>query len=608
MGRDRVLRIVGRWLLLMVILGSTLGLVAQENATLPGELHGDSTKDELRRLLLEDQTAIEAPRPGPFTYMYDAGRHVTELFFSWLSGHFTNIGGWVAQVVTYGTRILLVVLSIALVVLTVRHLRRQQGSAMPKIVGSPEQPRPERLGVEHWRRELLARLEAQDGAGALKALWWWWACVLEARDVDPSWTTRELLQATGRRDLRPVGRHFDFLAYGTDRVSVAEVRGLWGEGAGFRATGRARGGFVSRIRWIIMVGTLVGAFFWALSSVSSHAASSMLSRGADGWHGVRVAMGLWDLEPVLKKAPWQEALEPEQEDAEPGVLVLTFPWQKPMQADEKQALHRFLRRGGTVIVGYSGGAATPSEFQVLELLGMGELQRLRDGPPLSPMAWWRYRTERWSPEALDGGAALELAAFDYAPEPPKDAQIQYRLRTEVDKALVYEYPWLGGRVVVVPAALWSNSELLNADNLALLEELVARFDGRPWWVDEYHHGLVRADLVRESAANISWDAFMVHLGVIYCLVVWALGRRFGPVWKEPMVRLGSTAEFLENLGGLHHRLGHHREAARHMAERVAELYPQPEVELPRPEDVDNGEDLLRFARELSRFQRYSKPS
>jgi hypothetical protein len=67
-----------------------------------------------------------------------------------------------------------------------------------------------------------------DGApdAALAALWWWLATALVGSGADPSWTSRQLLERTGRRDLRRLVGRLDALAYGPVPPGMDAIRHL----------------------------------------------------------------------------------------------------------------------------------------------------------------------------------------------------------------------------------------------------------------------------------------------------------------------------------------------------------------------------------------------
>jgi hypothetical protein len=77
-----------------------------------------------------------------------------------------------------------------------------------------------------WRAEVEARLGLRQMDAALEAVWWWFACSLTERAVDPAWTSRELLEAAERGDLRPQAATLDRMIYGPTRPGPHEVRHL----------------------------------------------------------------------------------------------------------------------------------------------------------------------------------------------------------------------------------------------------------------------------------------------------------------------------------------------------------------------------------------------
>jgi hypothetical protein len=121
---------------------------------------------------------------------------------------------------------------IALVVLfavVVRLLAARRGRGRP----AQEAPQPARVSAPApardaaaWRAELERLLAAGEVAAALEAAWWWLARALLGERVDPSFTGRELVERSGRRDLLPLIRRFDVLAYGPRRPEPEEVRGF----------------------------------------------------------------------------------------------------------------------------------------------------------------------------------------------------------------------------------------------------------------------------------------------------------------------------------------------------------------------------------------------
>ena len=159
---------------------------------------------------------------------------------------------------------------------------------------------------------------------------------------------------------------------------------------------------------------------------------------------------------------------------------------------------------------------------------------------------------------------------------------------------------------LLPADLLANAWLGEAGNVDLLESLSGWLDGG-WSFDEYHHGLVAPEAAAAaSSSRFAWDLFVVHLALIYLLGFAAVGRRFGPVWREAPVASGSASSFLRGLGALHRKMAHHREAASLLIERARTYVPglQLDEELERrAAEVTGDRQLVALARDVARAQR-----
>ena len=342
---------------------------------------------------------------------------------------------------------------------------------------------------------------------------------------------------------------------------------------------------------VVLTGILLGGGEGAVSSV--------LSRDARGWlaaHRYLVGRGT---EVRVRDRPLTTGIDS-------SVLVLAFPWQHAITDGETEALGDFLRRGGTVLLAYSGEIGHFREEQVLEALQLLSSE-VRSAPPLSPLSWWRHHGETWNLEPAEewaGWPHLAVSAYRGAPEAPPAARILYRLPS--GPALIFDYPLHRGRVVVLPAEVLANAWLGEAGNVDFLESLRGWLVG-DWSFDEYHHGLVAVDRVdAESSTRFAWDLFVGHLALIYLLGFVALGRRFGPVWREAPVASGSATSFLRGLGALHRQMAHHTEAAGLLVERVRSYFPglSLDVEIDRrAAEVASDQDLVGLARDVARAQR-----
>jgi hypothetical protein len=156
-------------------------------------------------------------------------------------------------------------------------------------------------------------------------------------------------------------------------------------------------------------------------------------------------------------------------------------------------------------------------------------------------------------------------------------------------------------VFVLPAAAFSNARLGHPGNADFLESLALAL-GPEWAFDEMHHGLLPAAPPEETKAALrAMDAFLLQLAFVYALAVLAVSRRFGPAWDDPPAVTGSTVSFLRGVGALHHRHGHHREAAALLLARSRQLDPRL-VFSPDDVDVAGGAALLTLARDIGRAQ------
>jgi hypothetical protein len=334
-------------------------------------------------------------------------------------------------------------------------------------------------------------------------------------------------------------------------------------------------------------------------SLPGEARGSVLSRGPGGWLAARKYLEAQGARVKLLDGP----LDSFQEG---GVLVVAFPWQGGVSAEAGDHLEQHLRRGGDLVLAYSGEAANPGELVALEGLGL-PLQEVRK-VVLNPVRWRKFAREEWDlqPTKTIAGETepVRVWAPRWAPrwdgKLPKGAQVL--LRSPRGPAAVM-LPRYRGRIWILPADAFANARLTNPGNADLLETLRQRLGDR-WTFDEYHHGLAGRRAVEAAEMGRTLDLILLHLAVLYVVALLTLSRRFGPAWSEPPVVTGSAGSFLLGLGALHHRLGHHAEAARRLLERTREL----DRNLVLPDDFDRRaanagpRELVELARELARLR------
>ncbi|HEX4495855.1 MAG TPA: DUF4350 domain-containing protein [Thermoanaerobaculia bacterium] len=328
----------------------------------------------------------------------------------------------------------------------------------------------------------------------------------------------------------------------------------------------------------------------------TEARGSTLTRGPNGWLAARRYLEARGARAATLGAPL-ESFEGG------GVLVTAFPWQEGISAEAAAALEDHLRRGGDLVLAYSGLWGNPGELVTLEGLGL-PLQEVRKAP-LDPVRWRGFARREWDLQpasGVRGAAPVRVWAPRWRPELPKEASVLFR--TPRGGAAIAVLPRYRGRIVLLPADALANARLANPGNAGLLETL-RRDLGDSWTFDEYHHGLIAGSGLETAPFGRTLDLILIHLALLYLAAIWTLSRRFGPAWDEATVVTGSTGAFLLGLGALHHRWGHHHEAAGRLLERVREL--DPGLDLPAGFDaraaLAGPRELVALAAEVAALRR-----
>jgi hypothetical protein len=309
---------------------------------------------------------------------------------------------------------------------------------------------------------------------------------------------------------------------------------------------------------VLALGLGIAALAWG----QDEARGSVLSRGPGGWLAARRYLEARGVRVRLLDQPLGQL-------AGGGVLVTAFPWQQGFSPDAGEAFEEHLRHGGSLVLAWSGDR---SAAEIVALEGLGLSLREARKAPLNPVKWRRFTREEWdllpAPGLATDAKPVRVWAPRWTPEVPKLARALYA--GPGGAAMVAALPRRRGTIWLVPADAFANARLGHGGNADLLETLRRRL-GDDWTFDEYHHGLAGREPVEAVALGRTLDLILLHLAVLYLAALLTLARPFGPAWSPPPVVTGSAGAFLLGLGAIHHRLGHHREAAKRLLARVREL-------------------------------------
>jgi len=384
---------------------------------------------------------------------------------------------------------------------------------------------------------------------------------------------------------------------------------------------------------------------------------STLSPSPNGWLAARKYLAARGAEIILldhqldsqvdsqvdSQADTQIGQENPQGEAGGEILVTGFPWSSAALQADPEPYRTFAEAGGTLIVAYSGEVPRGVEERFMTHFDVAPL-RSRGKTPWGYRGWRRWQTENWeltpNPELSGAPPTLSIrppAAVPRAPtaaqswfhapagrsagalrgqEKPSDRRQlvdnvleemgAYIIRPLADQAaVIFAVPTGAGQVIWLPADLFSNGRLGEAGNAGLLESLLAGGATR-WSFDEYHHGLRPPGERATPVPQRVFDLFLAHGLVLYLLALWFFARRFGPVWREPTVQSGSTADLLRGLGTLHGEMNHHRAAGDLLVTRVQQLEatnPALSSALAELEPATHGPSLVKLAHHVERIRR-----
>jgi hypothetical protein len=166
------------------------------------------------------------PVPPQSSYLGELTQTLTRLFMDLLrlAGEKVHLPRQVLQAVPFVLAALVALLVARLIVTRMQRRPAEKKEQDVAEIGLA----PVARSAAGWRAELERRLAEGRIAEALEALWWWLARSLAAGQVEPDWTSRDLVTRSRRDDLRDLVRRLDAFTYGPRRPAVEDLRLLVG--------------------------------------------------------------------------------------------------------------------------------------------------------------------------------------------------------------------------------------------------------------------------------------------------------------------------------------------------------------------------------------------
>jgi hypothetical protein len=215
-------------------------------------------------------------------------------------------------------------------------------------------------------------------------------------------------------------------------------------------------------------------------------------------------------------------------------LILAEP-ESPASAQDVQAIHQFIRAGGTVVgTGASAAKLLPQARTV---------QYEKSGS-----AWKTFHPVLPSPLASGAPEIVMEPAARWG----SSATDQLAVYAEGENAVVVTYRYGLGRVIWWAASTpLENAGISKAGNLSLFLNSIGPARGRQILWDEFFHGQ-RASLWTYFAGTpIPWG--LAQCGIVALAVFLSFGRRAGPIRAPQVESRLAPLEFVETLGDLYHR-------------------------------------------------------
>lgn len=343
-------------------------------------------------------------------------------------------------------------------------------------------------------------------------------------------------------------------------------------------------------RWL-PVGLLAVAVLATTLLVDDHEVNrpTVASGAGAGYRGAFAYLRARDRDVVAWDRPWSE-LEPG------GTLILALPALRPVTDAEIPLLARWIRDGGHFVYLPSGAETLPSPGPLLEFLRVAEVLG-DENPPLPWTEWRDWHTDRARLVGPDG--ALILADRARTTLCPVGAEGLYQT-TDGRDAVCTLRVGRGAISLVNNATVWSNDQLAEGANLALLERLTDH--PGPVRFDEWHQGAHPTEA--EQDLGLAPLALLAHGTLLYLGFAWTLSRPVGP----PLRALGGPASSmlreLDVLGQLHTAGGHARSAAERLRALAVGRFRRRRVDAPIPDPpVADDAAFVALARQIGTLEK-----
>jgi Domain of unknown function (DUF4350) len=231
---------------------------------------------------------------------------------------------------------------------------------------------------------------------------------------------------------------------------------------------------------------------------------------------------------------------------------------------EARAIVNWVRRGGTLVyvpsliptfgaTGVDVGDGLGSELDVaLQVASGASTATPRSAAPVLPF----FTSPAGSSFVVADTGALTLGADAWVPllQVPTAGPAQI---------VAAERRYGAGRAYAVASAgFFDNAHLANADNAALVLNLLARgAEERVVAFDEYHHGEIAATDLASVVRASPWGWAMIYATLVTLLFGLWSGRRFGPPLARESLPGRSAADYVTSFAGLLQRSPGSRGAA-----------------------------------------------